>query len=118
MQVNCSQDCVVSSRLLSKEVTSESRRFFMVSIENMQESRGIDENRLREMYKLTDREVVIIRNLFKGLRNAEIAQELFISEITVKKHLQNIFQKMGVKNRTAVIRRILEDYQEVFWVSH
>jgi DNA-binding NarL/FixJ family response regulator len=48
---------------------------------------------------LTPREREIIRHVARGLRNAEVAKKLFISETTVKTHLNNIFQKLGVRDR-------------------
>ena len=48
---------------------------------------------------LTPREREIIRHVALGLRNAEVAAKLFISEQTVKTHLNNIFQKLGVRDR-------------------
>lgn len=44
---------------------------------------------------LTDRELVILRLLCKNYSRAEIAQELFISEYTVKRHLANMLKKTG-----------------------
>ena len=49
---------------------------------------------------LTPREREIIRHVAMGLRNAEVAEKLVISEVTVKSHLNNIFQKLGVRGRT------------------
>ncbi len=49
---------------------------------------------------LTPREREIIRHVAKGLRNAEVAEKLSISEVTVKSHLNNIFQKLGIRGRT------------------
>jgi DNA-binding NarL/FixJ family response regulator len=49
--------------------------------------------------ELTPREREIIRHVARGLRNAEVAQKLFITEQTVKTHLNNIFQKLGVRDR-------------------
>jgi DNA-binding NarL/FixJ family response regulator len=48
---------------------------------------------------LTRREREIIRQVALGLRNSEVAQRLFISEQTVKTHLNNIFQKLEIRDR-------------------
>src|SRR6202008_2593632 len=49
--------------------------------------------------RLTARENEIIRYVATGLRNAEVAERLSISEATVKSHLNNIFQKLGLRDR-------------------
>jgi two-component system NarL family response regulator len=49
---------------------------------------------------LTPREHEIVRHVGLGMRNADIAARLFISERTVKTHLNNIFGKLGVRDRT------------------
>jgi DNA-binding NarL/FixJ family response regulator len=49
--------------------------------------------------RLTTREHEIARYVAEGLRNAEIAQRLAISESTVKTHLNNIFQKLHLRDR-------------------
>jgi DNA-binding NarL/FixJ family response regulator len=48
---------------------------------------------------LTPRECEIVRLVALGLRNAEVAQRLYISEVTVKTHLNNVFQKLGLRDR-------------------
>jgi DNA-binding NarL/FixJ family response regulator len=48
---------------------------------------------------LTNRETEIVRYVANGLRNAEIAQRLAITEATVKTHLNNIFDKLGLRDR-------------------
>lgn len=50
-------------------------------------------------YGLTPREMDVIRAVISGLTNREIAQKLAISEQTVKHHITNIFDKLGVYNR-------------------
>ena len=54
---------------------------------------------------LTEREHEILELVGAGLTNAEIAERLWISPGTVKKHLDNIYAKLGVANRTAAIAR-------------
>lgn len=53
---------------------------------------------------LTPRELDIVKLVAVGLRNSEIAERLFISEGTVKVHLHNIYQKIGVDSRTRLAR--------------
>jgi DNA-binding NarL/FixJ family response regulator len=52
-----------------------------------------------ESGQLTAREREIVGLVGQGLRNAEIASRLFISEVTVKTHLNNVFQKLPVRDR-------------------
>lgn len=55
--------------------------------------------RAPEASALTRREREIARHVALGLRNAEVAERLSISELTVKTHLNNIFQKLGLRDR-------------------
>lgn len=48
---------------------------------------------------LTAREIEIIAEVSKGLYDREIATKIFISPETVKKHVKNIYKKLGVRNR-------------------
>ncbi|MCC6765676.1 MAG: response regulator transcription factor [Deltaproteobacteria bacterium] len=48
---------------------------------------------------LTERELEVVRHVARGLRNAEVATRLHVSEVTVKTHLTNVFQKLGVRDR-------------------
>lgn len=59
----------------------------------------------REMATLlTQREIELVRMVAGGLRNKEIAGKLCISEGTVKVHLHNIYQKVNVDGRVALLR--------------
>ena len=53
---------------------------------------------------LTPREIEIVKQVVAGLRNIEIGKRLFISEGTVKMHLHNIYQKLGVDSRINLTR--------------
>ena len=54
---------------------------------------------------LTERELEIVRLIVAGKRNQEIADALFISVATVKRHIANAYAKMGVLHRGEAIAR-------------
>ena len=57
---------------------------------------------------LTPRELEVLQVMARGARNRDIAQELVISERTVKIHVANIIAKLGVTNRTAAVVRAID----------
>lgn len=57
---------------------------------------------------LTDREQQVLRGLFEGLTNKEIASQLGVSESAIKATLQQLFQKMRVRTRSQLVRIALE----------
>jgi DNA-binding CsgD family transcriptional regulator len=61
--------------------------------------------RRRRVPGLTDREHEVLRLLKEGLTNQEIADRLVIATGTVRTHLENIFDKLGVHTRTAAVAR-------------
>lgn len=60
--------------------------------------------------EFTEREREVLRGVFEGLTNKEIAGLLSISESTVKAGLQQLFQKTGVRTRSQLVRIALEQY--------
>ncbi|MEV7806383.1 response regulator transcription factor [Microbispora sp. NPDC088329] len=56
---------------------------------------------------LSRRETEVLALVARGLTNAEIGRELFISETTVKTHLLRVFSKLGVSDRTAAVTTAL-----------
>jgi len=60
---------------------------------------------------LSERELELLRLVARGYSNRQIAEALFITLGTVKKHLNNIFGKLQVANRTQAVARARElDY--------
>ena len=52
---------------------------------------------------LTEREIEVLKQVANGNRNREIAEQLFISEETVKVHIKHIMEKLGASDRTQAV---------------
>lgn len=57
---------------------------------------------------LSAREGEVLAELARGLTNREIAERLFVSENTIKTHVNNIYAKLGVRRRTQAVSRAKE----------
>jgi len=62
-------------------------------------SQETHEERASNLHRLSERERQIAYLVARGMKNRDIAQQLTISENTVKRHLQSIFSKTGAKDR-------------------
>ncbi len=58
--------------------------------------------------RLTSRQLELVHHLARGLTNRQIARELGLSEATVRTHLFNIYERLGVSSRTAAVMRVLD----------
>ena len=59
----------------------------------------------RQTEHLTDREIDVIKHVAKGLSTKQIAVAMFISESTIKFHLQNASKKLGAHRRAEIVHR-------------
>jgi len=57
---------------------------------------------IAEKYKLTNREVDMLRYLGRGAGNDTIASELYLSDATVRRHIRNLLDKLSVAERQDV----------------
>jgi DNA-binding CsgD family transcriptional regulator len=67
------------------------------------------EQRRHPVPRLTPRQNELLRLVAAGRTNSQIARQLGISEGTVRTHLENIYQKLGVSSRTAAVTRAFPD---------
>lgn len=79
---------------LPRKVVSQLLHFYRHHFENLNINAALN---------LTSREIEILKCLETGGSNQQIADNLFISEPTVKSHLYQIYKKLNVKNRTQAI---------------
>ena len=63
--------------------------------------------------QLSERETEILDFLSHGMSRKIIADKLYISENTVKRHIQNIYQKLDVNNKTLAIKKFSEMQKDI-----
>lgn len=105
LKIDCNKFSILS-RLIKDQNDID---YFLIDIQKDSSRDSINRKKLSGTFGLSAREIDVVVQLVKGLHNSEIAENLFISEVTVKKHLQNIFLKTCVNSRTSLIRMILSD---------
>jgi DNA-binding NarL/FixJ family response regulator len=57
----------------------------------------------KALSQLTDRQLTILASVAQGQSNSDIAKSFGLSEITIKKHLSSIFERLGVANRSEAV---------------
>jgi DNA-binding NarL/FixJ family response regulator len=75
---------------------------------------GAAPGQVDERKGLSPREREVLRGVFDGLANKEIATRLAVSESSVKAVLQQLFHKTGVRTRSQLVRIVLEQYSQEF----
>jgi len=91
-----------------KDVTSLEiiTRYLSEYMANYYKEKKLTEEKNFNQACISNKEREVIELVQKGLSNKEIAQTLYISIYTVKKHLQNIYKKLNVPNRTSLCYKL------------
>jgi DNA-binding NarL/FixJ family response regulator len=84
---------------LDSHTTAAVMRQFSTALEGGGNPSGSGSGKGRERSPLSAREREIVALVAQGYKNKEMAEKMFISEQTVKNHLHNIFDKLGVSDR-------------------
>ncbi len=61
-----------------------------------------------QLLQISNRELEVLNVMAKGLSNSEIADQLFVSESTIKTHVSNLLSKLDAKRRTEAIKKAKE----------
>jgi two-component system nitrate/nitrite response regulator NarL len=75
---------------------------------------SLDESKSRNRSTLTERDKTVLRYIFQGLANKQIADRIGISEGAIKGSMRQLFQKLGVRTRAQVVKVALEQYRDQF----
>ncbi len=81
-------------------------------LKKVMEKATASENAASSAKTFTERERQVLSFVFEGLSNKEIADRLHVSESSVKASLQQLFEKMGVRTRSQLVRVALEQYKD------
>lgn len=98
-QLICAIEDVISGKIFLPSALS--LRFFEYFQKSVQEEEHVADEQL--LSSLTQREEEVLDLLTQGFGYAEVSEKLFISNTTVKTHVNNIFQKLQVKDRTQAV---------------
>jgi DNA-binding NarL/FixJ family response regulator len=86
-----------------------SRNVINLSLQDIASYRPTQMTPNENLFGLSEREIDILKTMVMGLKNKEIAKKLFISEMTVKTHVNKIFKKLGAKTRASAILIAVEN---------
>lgn len=106
----CNGGFLIISIIFVRQSVLESKAEFaklqQLSLEIASPAQRFEENCLK--YGLSPREIDIVKLIDQGLIYKAIGEKLFISERTIGKHVQNIYEKVGVSNKVALINKLYE----------
>lgn len=81
--------------------------YLLMTMEEMGRREKFDLEQAHSIFRLTEREQVVLEYLWKGYTNKRIAQELRIKEQTVKEHVRHIMAKTKTTTRTGILMAVL-----------
>ena len=79
----------------------------LITVEEIGRRPGPSIEYLKEVFRLTDREIMVVQNLLKGWTNKEIANELKVTEQTIKEHIKHIMAKTKTTTRTGILVQVI-----------
>jgi DNA-binding CsgD family transcriptional regulator len=81
----------------------------LILMEKIGRERRVVPDQAKDQFRLTHREVEIVKYISEGWTNKEIARHLSISEHTVKEHVRHLLKKTKTTTRTGILAQIFQD---------
>ena len=106
----CCRGFLIIDQTVSSKSKKTSKKPFsiMILIEKISQHHKIDLDNLQERFDLTKRQIEILNHLVRGATNKKIADNLCVSEDTIKGHLKNIMKHLKVTSRTEILSMIFQ----------
>jgi DNA-binding CsgD family transcriptional regulator len=79
----------------------------LITVEEVGRRPGPAIEHLKDVFRLTDREIMVVHNLLKGWTNKEIAADLGVTEQTIKEHIKHIMAKTKTTTRTGILVQVI-----------
>jgi len=106
------KEYALSCRVINDELNESHGPLYMAEIRGLRCNATEYKETLKYTYGLTGKEIEVLEHVCCGLTNQQIATKLSTCEITVKKHIQHIFDKIGVNSRTSLMCKILNNFDQ------
>lgn len=107
---NFTLDDLVNLKILAKHSSNHLKKLFKINKLKQKNkiSKKVLINKKADKFNLSRREIDVLKLILAGKHNLEIAEELYISINTVKKHLSHIYQKTEMRNRNQLAALIYQ----------
>ncbi len=79
----------------------------LITVEEIGRRPGPTAEYLKDAFRLTDREIMVVHDLLKGWTNKEIAADLGVTEQTIKEHIKHIMAKTKTTTRTGILVQVI-----------
>lgn len=97
---------IKTSVIITLGITGTMETIYSTCITKTFNNEACSLNKIKKIFNLTDRELEIVKLIKKGYSNKKISDALYLSNNTVKTHITNIFKKLNVNNRTALLNKV------------